>query len=548
MGWYIVRTEPHYENDAKDFLLKLSVADGTGESPVSDDVYLPTRRVTYERNGRRTVVMRPTIGGMLFVKACPDILEKCVTDSGAFMSVSGTSASFPRVYLYSNPTAYMSGKRERIAGAAVPDKEFEMFHFYNERLKDHLEELRVMEGNYEAAFELDKTKTIQVVNGPYLGLIGNLKQMTVNSRRDHRLVIRLGNMRIVIPSVRSYRHIIVRDEQAGNKADEVRLWKRIDTLVGVLQGYGLSDTAPSLLRRIIRVLREVPQHSIQELTDVVNMMRSGLHSCGSATDKVSCNRYGRCFRFMDGFDASVLSSLHAFISGLKASETGSLLSVSEYFAFSSDILLDTQLSDIIRDNKLRPFLTPTSGTGIPRGRDYTVLRHSDFTEVILKVSLASCFREYLRLLSADDRKMASVAKADGECYVYYAHVALCRRSDGNMLAITNWGDFFNEYTACKSAGDNLDVLFEKEYTRFCALLSKDNGMDFIPLPFDTYGGGFATVISGHYSSLADTVLPGDIITALKAFVKDTSRAAVQIWQCPRLLPWRRLLQKSVFLR
>lgn len=546
MGWYIVRTEPHYENDAKEFLQKLSVADGGAECCVADDVYLPTRRMTYERNGRRTVVMRPTIGGMLFLKARPETLERCVTDSGAIISISEGKLLNSRVYLYSNPTLNISGKRGRIAGAAVPDNELDMFRFYNERLKDHIEELRVMEGNYEAAFELDKTKVVQVVNGPYLGLIGNLKQMTVNSRRDHRLVIKLGNMRIVIPSVRSYRHVIVRDEQAGSKAGEVRLWKGIDRIEGILQSYGFADTAHFWLRRIIKVLRELPGHSIQGLESIVDAMRLSQSTQEASVKWKDNDAYGRCARLLAGSD-SVVASLHACISGMKADETGVLLSLSEYFAFGSDAL-DKQLADIIKDIRLRPFLTPTSGVDIPRGRDYAVIRHENFIEVVLKVSLASCFRDYMRMLSADERRIASQARAGDDSNIYFAHLALCPRTDGTLLAITSWGGFFDEYTSRRSAGEDVEALFEKEYTRFCSLLSKDNGIEFLPLPFDAHGGGFATVINVPYSSVSDTVLPESLIAALRPFVKEISCAAVQIWQCPRLLMWRRLLQQGVFLR
>lgn len=89
---------------------------------------------------------------------------------------------------------------------------------------------------------------------------------------------------------------------------------------------------------------------------------------------------------------------------------------------------------------LRPFLTPTSGDVIPEGNDYVIVSHSDFKEVIKRVTIG------------EEVYHPSNGKEEVRRSFYYAHVGIKKQkkatfslriginSSARILQLTVWRD------------------------------------------------------------------------------------------------------------
>ncbi|MDO4159607.1 MAG: transcription termination/antitermination NusG family protein [Prevotellaceae bacterium] len=511
--WYIVQTETHKEQEAKEFL---QTVDGVR------DVYLPIYRKTIGggwREGSNRVFV-PTISGILFVNfQSKKKLEDSVTHWGYFMYdgevIDERQQKLVRRKLF-KPIHLLSfisentDKEKIIQRAKVSTTDIERFRVYNDQLKDCIEDLKILDLNYNRLEA--ENDTVMITEGPYIGFEGVIKQVKHNGNKDRVLYFRIGNWCACIPGVRKYRHIIVREAVDGMKAQTVNAWRHVDHLIGRLQASGFPDDAPRQLRTILKSLNH----------DVV----------------------------IEQYIASLKpdSPLYDFVSTMTPADAGCLISLSRYFQ-SSDRSINRGLLDLIPDVHLRPFLTPTSGIDIPEGKNHAFLEHDGFIELIVRVNLRPYFtvplsQTYQKTERTKRGKEKLVTKeiplADDE-YIYYAHVGIYNNTDSEKVtAIVNWGGFYFDYIFMDTDERQtfLADLQAKGYDNLHALLSGTASTAVTLKTQSMTVGGFATE-----ADCTETA----ILTAADILITACAPAAVEMWQGTRLLEWRRLIQQYVLL-
>ena len=537
MGWYIVRTAPRHEREAKDELEHLE-DEKSPAARIIGEVYLPLYRRTAWRGGEKTVRFCPSVSGYLFVLIDDSRLRLLVDGRGRFIRQQAVYDPYANTETL---RTVVSGYR-LLANRCVSDSDcgvsfsrvsrldMERFRAYNDRLVDMMDNLKVIDVSYSRLeFENDK---VRIIEGPYLGFEGVIKQVKERGKKDHRLVIPLGDKCLSIPSVRGFRHVIVREARCGAKAREVCVWRHIDRITGLLQAAGFADDASAWLRRILGGIGRD-----NTLSDYASSIERWIDVCGGHRRRQDADTASW---------RSCLASVRSLILGLSDADAGSLISISRWFS-STDRSAAFAVTEYIPDVRLRPFLTPTPGPDIPSGRDYAVLRHSGFTEIILRTDLSGCFNGYRSVAPA----VCGQDEAEEDC-VYYAHVGLFPDSGGSLMAMTNWGGFCREYLLRE--GEERERLlhdFSVHYPAFYSLLTAGDGSGTAfrelssAVPFT---GGFAvSVIPASQLSVTDPMATPEVSSAVRSLVITAAAAAVQIWQSPRLLFWRRLLQRYVLL-
>ncbi|MDO4161086.1 MAG: hypothetical protein Q4D41_11570 [Prevotellaceae bacterium] len=535
--WFIIKSDFHKEQEARKFLLGLEGV---------QDVYLPLYRQTIGGGGNGDGSHRfiPTISGILFVNVeSEDKLMRLVNDWGYFKyqtevydeQLNGIICKtvYSSVHLLSFDPKN-TDRKSIIRYARVETEDINRFRVYNEQLANNIEDLKILNLNYH---QLEaENDTVVITEGPYIGFEGVIKQVKSHGRKDRKLYFRIGNWCASISNVRSYRHIVVREAVRGMKANTVNAWRHVDRLVGSLQSSGFPDDASRQLRKLLKELNKDT-----ELYDYLNSL---------SPDNI----------------------LYPYLSRMDYADEGSLVSLSRYFQ-STSTTIDQGLLDMIPDITLRPFLTPTSGTHIIDGKDYALLGHHDFVEVIVKTDLRQYFwhnsyeegkyspltLEYKKTERTSRGREKTVIKnipLDDDDYVYYAHAGLFDCGD-HITAIINWGGFYHNYALMNVEERETfhAELSAKGYDRLYSLLA-NSGTQSSDIRFMSLSpsiGGFAIDIpkpSDHDTELLYVQDPMEhpvISSAVRSLISECSPAAVEMWQGTRLLPWRHLIQRHVLL-
>ena len=545
--WFIVNTERFKEKEAKELL---ETMDGV------QDVYLPIYRKTFtDDNGKKTYRFCPTITGILFVnirttesKTEPET-EDSPTLTGACNTLKNMVSSWgyfkyqQEVYdqdrgmnvtktLYSSAHLLCFAIKDTplpdiMRQACVPDTDLERFRIYNDSLTNAVEDLKIIDVPYSQMEE--ENDTVLITEGLFQNFEGIIKQVKQHGNKDRRLYCRIGNWSLSIPGVRNYHHVVVREAVRGMKARTVNTWRHIDQLTGSLQANGFTDTASRQLHTILEDLN----HNAT-LTDYIATLKS-------------------------------TNPLRSFLEHLTPADEGSLISLSRYFQ-SKDSSVNRGLELMVPDTLLRPFLTPTPGKSIVKGKDYAILKHQDFTEVVLRKNLQDFFWkkkyeagkyapvsvEYTKVSKDDSNKEDSATKLvqipDND-YLYYSHTALYPKPGGGMMALVNWGGFCQQYNnlSAEERQKFLEDLQKKEYFQLHKLLT-DTTLTFAALPSNPTIGGFQMELpDATLKEDTDPMQNEAISVAVRKLTDTCAPSAVEMWQGTRLLYWRHLLQQHVLL-
>ena len=501
--WYVIKTDLHKEDETRRLLVGL---DGV------KDVYLPIYRRTIKKDdGEQRSQFIPTIGGIMLVNMDEAKMDRLVDNWGYITykepvrdQTTGERRLRPvvsRAHLLlcaSNPSDI--SRDEIISKARVPWRDVERLRVFNDRLVEGMEDLRILDASYSMlAAEND---TVLIIEGPYIGIEGVIKQVKSHGRKDRRLHFSVGNFTVSVPGIRNYRHIVVREARRGEKARAVQAWRHIDQLIGRIQSMPSGDGAAGKLRDILRSLN----HDVS-LDDYIDSLTPD-------------------------------SPHYALMTQLTAHDAGCLISLSRYFQTYNNSI-DVGLLDLIPDTVLRPFLTPTPGKEFSSSESFVRLSHDGIEEVIVRTDL----RRYFQTMTFEDGayRMTTMAESDeptlDDC-IYYAHVAIVRE-EGRTLAAVNWGGFLRQYLLKTAAERTLfhAELEEKGYVRLHALLteSQRDGSDIF-----LYDKGS---ISGFAVELGDT----SPLDAACSLVTAAAPAAVEMWQDTQMLRWRKLVQRHVLL-
>lgn len=517
--WYTVKTNFDEEDDAEKFLLTLSGI---------KDTYLPYRRssnVGEDKESRPN--FRPAISGILFInveKKNIDELKKHLNSAGYFFDENGKPNKF-KAHLLSFSTSSIS-LDERISMSKVSADAIALFKAVNQQedSEKFFENVNVIDSSSYNELE-SKFDTVCVLNGPLFKVQGIVKQNPDKKSKDRQLYIRFGAWTMVVPNIRKYNYIVVREAENGAKTKVVNTWRYIDYLIGKLQASYFPDNAGEALRNILSCLSKgLPLDDARH-----TLLRSSLD-------------------INDNDKKTDIALQSAFLASADAQTENYLEALNKYFQSTGDSV-DKGLNSLIPDIRLRPFLTPTPGKDFPKKDAYTLLQHKDFTEIFLRLNLKKVF--------VDERfKFPKGSKPAKDEYVYYAHIGLKESDDQKKLtAFVNWSGFMNAYLLMEDdEKKSLQAdMVKKGYVLTPALLGSDKAFRHSP----ELSGFKIDIDTEDTSKLLRRLGVNQHIPLRISFIRQfypivellklTVPAAVEIWQIPRLDSWRKLAQRYVLL-
>lgn len=373
--WHIIRTQPNQEVKLRDLLV-------ARQHEVRNilEVYCPTHTtVRVMREGRQKDA--PLFAGYVFV-----------------LSTYQAVHDFVKKYYPAGIVLY-DRRRERTDGPVVwtvPEAQMRFFRDFNENYAD---QVIVLERPYSDYAFNPKTnepnEVIKVLDGPFKGRIGYLTRF----RKDRRLVFNMksldgrSDMAVAIPEIWNF-HVVRLHHADGDRLSlATEKARAADLLLGILQGCGYGSRTLGLFRSIVEKL--VARPSLVQL----------------------CH--------------------HLFRTEPELSRALARLTPAEAERIMYLVRYETDTPGYVAANwqqlTLRPFLTPTSGIAPLAGKDYAVLNHPDFTEIVLPQTFA------------EQTYSSRNAAERTETVTYYAHVGLMPDGDGGCVLFANWDLFLEEY-------------------------------------------------------------------------------------------------------
>lgn len=523
--WYTVKTNFSEEREAAQMMQSYDCV---------QDVYLPIyRKEPASASEKALPSFRSTISGVFFINVADDnALKQCLTPKGYFydpedLKTMGVRARKTNTHLLAFSQMEYVTLDDILSMARLSTEEVIRFLYYNDRLMHaNVDDLQIVDDSYKT---LEATKdTVLVMDGPYLGLEGVIKQVPekgMRGRKDRKLFVNLGPFCLRISNIRKSKYVFVREARNGKKAEMVSAYRHIDHLIGHLQAHGHTE-------------------------DAAEQLRTKLHDLN---EKVISK------------DSDKLEELYGKLDTVSAEEKGPLMSLSRYF-HASESNLQFALADLIPDVTLRPFLTPTSG--IELTSDCGTLQHADFTELICKIDLREQFSLPKLTITYSNHPWGKEQLLSGkkigelldvkheeydapdDAYIYYAHVGLFTDEDHHRLtAFVNWVDFMNQYHHLSEEERTklMDSLQKFGYPKTHALLNGEAG-NIHPLHLSKSMSGFAVDIPDTLViNDADALQNAAVLDAVHTLINTCAEVAVELWQGTRLLEWRHLVQRFVLL-
>lgn len=411
--WYIIKTETSTEEDLEKKFKEL---------PYINDTYLPRyRRYLPKHSGKAKYKYCLTISGVVFIyvsKSNKEEFCKHLTNTGYLLDDEGNKYDGqPHLIRTSNPRLSLDDILEL---SKVSESDFTLFKIYNDQndIERSMEKLDLVDN---VTFNtLQKSyDTVCVIDGPYSQYQGVVKREPniVNGEKhgkDNRLFCQMGIWSVKISNIRKYNYIIVREAVNGKDFPLTNTWRFIDRLLGSLQASFFPDDSSLALRTL-----------------VIYMTGRTLDAAKHEIRKVALDSEDRN-------EKKQTSYLSTFLEEMDLGTQGSLTALVAYFKNVKE-LKEADLTNIIPDIKLRPFLTPTPGKKLARNSHYAILKHDDFTEIILRLNLKSYFVNNIYLMPK------GLTLTDND-FVYYAHIGIKKNDEFNGLtAFVNWSGFMHSF-------------------------------------------------------------------------------------------------------
>ena len=512
--WFIVNTDKFQEQKTKEFLERTY-------PDIVKYVYLPKCRVKYvNAQGEERFHFRPLIYGLLFIKADSiKSLKKILTHWGYFVyediARSLETGEQRKKKLVSSAHLLCKdvkefGQEAIIKTATIPDEDMEHFIYFSDKMADGIEGLSIVDKRYDDL--ILENDTIRILSGPLAGWVGVVKQIKNKGKKDRHLFVRFGNNRCLnISNIRQYDMQVEHEATKGPKAETVGVWRAIDQMIGYLQAKQPSENACKTLRNLfLDYQKRLSVYRNRTMTDL------------AYSNKKEVETVARRQKVLDQIDRSMRNNFRV---------------ISNYFK-AGEITLEKWLNELVPDAMLRPFLTPTSGTIIPQGQDYTVLQRNGITELVLRCNLRDSFQ---------DKESDKNTMLFDEDYEYYAHFALLNTDGGKVKAICSWGGFYDYYASQSSEERDrfLADLEARKYPRLLYLLTQSG------YKFEKVNdiGGFSIETDIDYTEDIEELASKayEFFTLRSSLFTQLTAAAVEVWKGTRLLVWRKLLQRYVLL-
>ena len=382
IAWYVVQTRPNQEAKVK------SLMDGERARRSNLlETYCPTNKVVRMQHGGK-VELRPLFARKVFVLGARDDIRAALSDA------------YPEGYLAYDKT------QERVM--TIPELQMLFFMDFNEH---YPEKVLVLERPYaDYAFNRkigEANETVAVLDGPFAGKTGYL----IRSRNNRRLVFQMHGMAVSIPDVWNYRLVRLHNQKGDRQSKGTLKGRAVDYLVGILQGCGYWQEVPSMMRLIMEQLGQVP--SIVKLAKSLQP-----EMCTAAPLQQNAKT-----------EADSTTKLAARLLRLSPDGASTLLFLSRLYSENT-----TFLDGLDEGIRLRPFLTPTAGLEEQQEQATALFQRS-----------ASVW-EVIRRESFDENTFCSEQDCAREMpVVYYSHVGIVRKENGNYTVFANWHPLLSEY-------------------------------------------------------------------------------------------------------
>ena len=373
--WYLVRTKPGRERELCSLIER-----GKGSVRNILEVYCPTHTRVCVRRGEDERRL-PLFDGYVFVLATQSALVE-------FLRVNCSDA-----YLRYNRKRTPD---EKATACTIPESQMRAFRDYNENYADKVIVLERPYTDYAFNAKADvPNEIVRVADGPLVGQKGYICRF----HRKKGLVFRVQGMlpgswlTVTYPNVSDLHVVRLHNAEGDRLTVGTERGRAADLLVGILQGCGCGERTQSLFYELTE--RLAAGLSLEAL-------RKRLQALGE-------------------------NALADRLAGLSAKEAEQLVNLARY---------ERDTPGYVRENwpkvSLRPFLTPTSGTGLEEGRSEAELRHPDFTETVRRVDITE---EVYYPSRQEDGKVTTT---------YYAHIGMMEEREGLVL-FANWDGFLGEY-------------------------------------------------------------------------------------------------------
>lgn len=485
MSWLVFITKKDKELELQEFFRNLDASHGV------EDVYFPIRR---EKMAMGRNVFKPTLLRYLFVNIKDECLKGSFDEWGYFKAREERDCRL----FFGRKEEGVIHIDEIIKKATIDEQDFYMFRTFNDKLLDIDDEIKVVDDSY-AELELDKD-TVNIIQGPLMGFKGIVRQVKTKKKKDHKLVVRVGDLCIQISSIRQYQHILIREKKKGENIEKAKTWQNIDHLKGLLQAQGHPDDATDVLKSIIIHTKG------KDRGEVIGMLEK------TANKDLVFER-----EFIKNLDNLGDSAFTNIIASFPAGREQ----------------LTNYLSEIIPNGVLRPFLTPTSGVVVPENKKFVLLQHKDFTELIARINIKPFFTQRIK----------GEIKVEGN-FTYYAHIGIHQEYDGRIWAQVNWGEFarriylMNDAEVKKFIDANLT---RQEFPTLCQMIESLRNPRENKYSLRLEPSGFRFEVEraecdADYTDIINHPLMEKMITV-----------AVEVFQTCRFAEWRLLLKRYVLL-
>ena len=474
LQWFIIHTRPHQEKKVKEIL--------ENEQNKRDnimDIYSPSNTIVRVQRGNHEEQL-PLFAGRVFVLTTQEDATTLLTEK--------------------YPEGYLEYDKTQKKVMTIPELQMLFFMDFNEH---YPEKVLVLERPYsDYTFNTknnEPNEAIKVIDGPFQGKTGYL----VRFRGNRRLVFQMEDMAICIPDIWDY-HLTRLHNNDGDRQSRNTLKARIvDFIVGKLQDCGFIENTNQTFIWFINTLIE----------------KSSFAGLQKEIEKNS--------------DQEAYRTLNDKIKNLSSQEASLILSLANYVKTNPDFM-----DDYKEEISIRPFLTPTSGIAEVVGKDYAVVRHKKFMEVIRKLS----FKEDTFYPKEDTSFEKTVS--------YYAHIGIIQKRNNKCVVFANFDKILKEYFLLGGQAKDKQLETFKNYCPlFYQVLKGENEVKTVKDL--SLGATSLNVLCIHVdmdTKANDTEIleNSHIRTAIETLTKTSQQICLEINSSTHLAIWRKFL-RSIWL-
>lgn len=435
LKWYVVL----FNKPNQELKFKRTVQADVEHTKNILEVYCPTRVVKeYHKGNNGAKAARQSNGK----NAGLPYLEKPLFTGADFVYASYQGLSFYLKEYY--PSGSIQLKRKSTTNMkseplTVPEDQMSKFMNFNDNMIDYVVKLNKPFKDY--AFNKKEglpNDTVKIVDGVLAGLTGYFTKIAGNRGMVFNVTNPYGGepLTFAVPNIWDFHVVRLHNAESDKQTIASAKARGVDLLIGLLQSCGYDD---SIIKSEFDILLDKLANGIslqKAVEDLVCQRKAILDH--SLKQNNGANQKEESFN-TNKKDTTTIPAQEARLQLTKCLAKRTLDITEDdrqllFYLGSYVREFPRYVQENWRQFYLRPFLTPTSGDVIPEGNDYVIVSHSDFKEVIKRVTIG------------EEVYHPSNGKEEVRRSFYYAHVGIKKQKKGYIL-FTNWDKFLGAYFA-----------------------------------------------------------------------------------------------------